>query len=67
MPRENYSIEAEDAVAGNGYTKPFTIRKRIGATNYEVCVYFSRESGESLEDKIIRLVRNEALNGEAHR
>jgi hypothetical protein len=45
------------------FTGPFIMRKRIGATDYEVSAYFSRTSGESLEEKIIRLVRNEALCG----
>ena len=51
----------------NGYVGPFTTWKRIGATNYEVSVYFSPESGESLEDKITRMVQSEALNCGAKR
>jgi hypothetical protein len=51
----------------NGYTGPFTMRKQIGATSYEVAVYYSRKNRESLEEKIIRLVRNEALNAGADR
>jgi hypothetical protein len=35
--------------------------KRIGNTNYEVSVHFSDTSRESLEDKIMRLIRNDAL------
>jgi hypothetical protein len=74
MRREKYGIEAGETAAGNAeptvensYTKPFTIRKCIGATSYEVAVYFSRKSRESFEEKIIRLVRNEALNGGTNR
>ena len=71
MPRKNDFLDVEEHTAEensnrtlrNGYAGPFTIRKRIGATMYEVAVYFSRENRESLEDKIIRMVRNEALNG----
>ena len=71
MPRGYDSLDVEEHTAAgnsnqtprNGYTEPFTIPKRIGANIYEVAVYFSRKNRESLEDKIIRMVRNEALNG----
>jgi N-acetyl-gamma-glutamylphosphate reductase len=52
---------------GNGYTGLFTIRKQIGESNYEVSAYFSQKSGESLEDKILRLALNDGLNLEANR
>jgi hypothetical protein len=42
-------------------TKPFKIRKRIGYTAYEVEVYFNPASRETLDDKILRLVRGEAM------
>jgi len=45
--------------AANKEARIFT--KRIGSTNYRVAVYFSRTSKESMNDKIIRLVRNEAM------
>jgi hypothetical protein len=41
-------------------TKPFKIRKRIGSTTYDVEVRFSPACRETLEDKILRLIRNEA-------
>jgi hypothetical protein len=41
-------------------TKPFKIRKRIGPTDYEVEVYFNLDSQETLNDKILRLIRGEA-------
>jgi hypothetical protein len=69
MRREKYGIEAVETVSENAeateensYTGPFITQKKIGATSYEVAVYFSRKSRESFEEKIIRLVRNEALN-----
>ena len=40
--------------------EPFTMRKSIHSTIYEVSVYFSRTSGETLADKILRMARNEA-------
>jgi len=39
--------------------EPFTMRKTIRSTTYEVSVYLSGTSGETLKDKILRLIRNE--------
>ena len=39
---------------------PIIMRKRINSTTYEVSVYFSRISKETLADKILRMARNEA-------
>ena len=38
------------------------IRRKIGNTIYRVSVKFSDTSKERLEDKILRLARNDALN-----
>jgi hypothetical protein len=52
------------ATQGSGaHPAPFKIRRRIGSTAYEVEVYFSPVSGETLDDKILRLVRGSAMNG----
>ena len=37
-----------------------TMIRRIGSTTYKVKVYF-KENGETMEDKILRIVRNEAF------
>lgn len=34
--------------------------KRIGSTNYRVSVHFSKTSHETINDKILRLVKKEA-------
>ena len=39
----------------NNYT---TMIRRIGSTTYKVKAYF-KDSGETMEDKILRIVRNE--------
>ena len=44
----------------NNYT---TMIRRIGSTTYKVKVYF-KESGETMEDKILRIVRNEAFKND---
>jgi hypothetical protein len=46
--------QSEDAQTGS-----FNMRKRINSTTYEVEVYFNPESQETLDDKILRLIRNE--------
>jgi len=40
-----------------------TFTKRIGYTTYHVGVYFSGTSTETVQDKILRLVKNEAATG----
>lgn len=40
--------------------EPRSFTKRIGSTNYRVSVHFSRTSRETIEDKILRLAKNEA-------
>ncbi len=37
-----------------------TFTKRIGSTTFRVGVYYSDTSRETMDDKIIRLIRNEA-------
>ena len=42
-----------------------TFTKRVGYTTYHVGVHFSGTSTETAQDKILRLVRNEAQSGKA--
>ena len=49
------------AVPGLDRAEPHTFRKRIGSTVYEVSVYFSTTSKETIEDKIKRLIEREAV------
>ena len=37
-----------------------TFTKRIGSTNYRVNVHFSDTSRETMNEKIIRLIKNDA-------
>ena len=50
-------------------TRPETkrIKKRIGSTDYEVNVYFSRTSRETMNDKVKRLIKNNDTNEKAVR
>jgi hypothetical protein len=43
---------------------PFKMRKQINATTYEVEVYFNPESKETMDDKILRLIRGTAVKEE---
>jgi hypothetical protein len=55
------SEAAAGTQGGNACPMPFHIRKRVGSTAYEVAVYFSAEGGETMDDKILRLVRGSVL------
>lgn len=46
-------------VANPRQQSPITMRKRIGGTTYQVNIYFSSTSRETMHDKILRLVKNE--------
>ena len=39
--------------------------RRIGSTTYRVSVHFSKTSRETVNDKILRIIKNEAANGKA--
>jgi hypothetical protein len=64
-PHETTAGNAEAMTqGGNDNNGSFNMRKRINSTIYEVAVYFNKASNETLDDKILRLVRSEALNRE---
>jgi hypothetical protein len=41
------------------------LTRRIGNTTYTVSVYLSETSRETMNDKIMRMVRNDAILGKA--
>jgi len=49
----------------NNYSKtePITTRKRIGSTIYEVRSYFNPAAVETVEEKLLRIIRNDLTNG----
>ena len=52
-------------MANNPDTSYGYMTRRIGATTFKVKVVFSDTGQETMEDKILRIVRNEAMeNGE---
>ena len=42
--------------------EPYVLQRRIGSTLYTVKAYFSEKTSETLEDKILRLERNDGLD-----
>ena len=40
-------------------TEPITMRKRIGSTIYEVRSYFNPQAKETVEEKLLRIIRND--------
>ena len=38
---------------------PYKFNRRIGSTNYSVSVHFSKTSRENINDKIMRLIKND--------
>ena len=39
----------------------YYINRRVGSTNYKVKVYFSSTENETMEEKILRMVKNDAM------
>ena len=39
-----------------------TLTRRVGNTNYKVRVHFNETGEETMEDKILRMIRRDALN-----
>lgn len=48
--------------AENIKNEPMRLTERIGQTTYKVNVHFSETSKETIGDKIIRMIENEAAN-----
>ena len=42
---------------------PATMVGKIGKTTYKVCIHFSQTSKETMEDKLLRLIKNDIRNG----
>lgn len=42
---------------------PPTMVRKIGKTTYKVCIHFSETSRETMDDKVLRLIKNDIRNG----
>ena len=56
-PQEQYTPAGR-----RGQLRPAIMVKRIGSTTFRVIVHFSDTSRETVNDKILRLVKNEVIN-----
>jgi hypothetical protein len=57
---------AQTAAPTQGQTahaEPITMRKRIGSTLYRVNIHFSESSTETMDDKILRLIKRDIESG----
>jgi len=58
------STQAVARTHGNyAHAESLNVQKRIGSTVYEVNVYFNPDAKETMNEKIMRLVRNEIQSG----
>ena len=44
---------------GSAFAEPINMRKRIGSTVYEVRIHFNQDAKETVEEKILRLMKND--------
>ena len=60
QPTNTAGVWTPDHGAG---AEPVKMQKRIGSTVYEVHVYFSQDARETMDDKILRMIRGEVYSG----
>ena len=62
----NFNDMRKDTMTKNNENQNYQyMTRRIGSTTYKVKVVFSDNGGETMEEKILRMIRNEGLqNGE---
>ena len=51
-------------MANNENNSASYMTRRIGGTTYEVRVVFNESGGETMEDKILRIVRNDMVTND---
>ena len=56
---EKATINAVEKHNENTNIESFKLQKRIGSTVYLTKVYFNRDTTETIDDKIIRLIKND--------
>ncbi len=58
-------MKTPQCLAGRSQTKLITIQKRIGSTLYRVNIQFCETGTETMDDKILRLIKRELRSGKA--
>ena len=46
--------------------EPYVLQRRIGSTTYRVRLHFNPESRETLDDKVLRLLKNDLNLSPSH-
>ena len=46
--------------------EPYVLKRRIGSTTYRVRLHFNPESRETLDDKVLRLLKNDLNLSPSH-
>jgi hypothetical protein len=46
--------------------EPLVLRRRIGSTTYQTRIFFNPEAKETLDDKVLRLLKNDLNRGAGH-
>ena len=57
----NLNTEVNDLIEKSGKQECGYMTRRIGSTTYRVRVVFPDGGGETMEEKILRMIRNEGL------
>ena len=65
MPMQNQITENRQSPTAETVTPnpDHTIIKRIGSTNFKIRVFNKLDAKESINDKILRLIKNDIANG----
>lgn len=53
------------SISNTSHPNQRTLAKRIGSTTYLVNVIFNPNEKQTMEDKLMRIIRNEALKSKA--
>ncbi|NLB28813.1 MAG: hypothetical protein GX823_01080 [Clostridiales bacterium] len=53
------SLAVAETRGNHAHAEPVTMHKRIGSTVYEVRMHFNSDAKETMDDKILRLIRND--------
>ena len=61
MSEETRTMQTADTTPARAPEDALALVKKIGKTTYKVRVHLSETASETMEDKILRLIRNDGL------
>ena len=53
------AVRTQGTAQGKTHAEPINMTKRIGSTTFKVAVHFSQTSQETVENKLLRLIKQE--------